>query len=98
MQIQRGMMWAMMATPANNCATIPGSSFFRRPVASGRHDEGVELVLRAVKTLYLIHPEVKKFESLEDVCVREDFSMVDDGNSIGHKPASDSLAIVSLIL
>jgi len=82
----------------NNCATISGSSFFRRPVAIGRYDEGVQLVLRALKTLYLIHPEVKKFESLEDVCVREDLSMVDDGNSIGHNPASDSIAIVSLIL
>jgi len=82
----------------NNCAKILGSSFFRRPVASGRYDEGAELVLRALKTLYLIHPEVKKFESLEDVCVRENLSMVDDGNTIGRKPASDSIAIVSLIL
>ena len=81
-----------------NCAKIPGSSFFRRPVASGRYDEGVELVLRALKTLYLIHPDVNKFESLEDVCVREDLAMVDDGNSIGRKPASDSIAIVSLLL
>ncbi|KAL7537014.1 hypothetical protein ACHAXR_007547 [Thalassiosira sp. AJA248-18] len=80
----------------NNCATIPGSFFLRRNAANGRYDENVELVLRALESLYLIHPETKKFEALEDVCVKENLEIVDD--TIGRKPASDSIAIASLLL
>ncbi|KAL9187112.1 hypothetical protein ACHAXT_010832 [Thalassiosira profunda] len=82
----------------NNCATISGSLFLRRNVASGRHDENAGLVLRALKALRLIHPDVRSFEALEDVCVRADLSLVDDGNTVGRRPASDSIAIASLLL
>mmetsp|Transcript_37254 Transcript_37254/g.78563 ORF Transcript_37254/g.78563 Transcript_37254/m.78563 type:complete len:1056 (+) Transcript_37254:42-3209(+) len=82
----------------NNCAVIPGSSFLRRNVASGRLDATAELVLQALKALHLIHPEQRKFESLEDVCARDDLSLVEDGNTVGRKPASDSIAVASLLL
>ena len=82
----------------NNCATIPGSFFLRRGVAAGRKDENAHLVLRALKALYLIHPETERFGTLADVCVKGNLELVDDGNTVGRKPASDSIAIASLLL
>ena len=82
----------------NNCATISGASFLRRSAAVGRYDENVELLFRALKTLRLINPEVTKFEALDDVCVKESLEIVDDGNDVGQRPASDSIAMASLIL
>mmetsp|Transcript_10248 Transcript_10248/g.22785 ORF Transcript_10248/g.22785 Transcript_10248/m.22785 type:complete len:700 (-) Transcript_10248:194-2293(-) len=82
----------------NNCASISGSFFLRRNTATGRYDENAELVLRALKALHLIHPQVQKFETLEDVCVKQNFGIVDDGNIVGRKPASDSIALASLLL
>ena len=82
----------------NNCATIAGASFLRRSAAVGRYDENVELLFRALKTLRLINPEDTKFEALDDVCVKETLEIVDDGNDVGRRPASDSIAMASLIL
>ena len=82
----------------NNCATISGSSFLRRNTAPGRRDENIDLLYRALKVLHLIHPEITKFEVLDDVCVKANLDIVDDGNAIGRRPASDSIAITSLIL
>eukprot|EP00579_Thalassiosira_antarctica_P011033 CAMPEP_0201922282 /NCGR_PEP_ID=MMETSP0903-20130614/10358_1 /ASSEMBLY_ACC=CAM_ASM_000552 /TAXON_ID=420261 /ORGANISM="Thalassiosira antarctica, Strain CCMP982" /LENGTH=1043 /DNA_ID=CAMNT_0048459387 /DNA_START=185 /DNA_END=3316 /DNA_ORIENTATION=- len=80
----------------HNCAVISGSFFLRRNAATGRYDETVELVLQALKALYLIHPE--EFDVFEDVCVTGGLRLVDDGDAIGRKPASDSIAITSLLL
>ena len=82
----------------NNCATISGSAFLRRNTAPGRRDENIDLLYRALKVLHLIHPEITKFEVLDDVCVKANLDIVDDGNDIGRRPASDSIAITSLIL
>jgi len=84
----------------NNCAMISGSSFLRRKSAVGRHDKNVSLVLQALKALHLIHPQVRELDMmlLEDVCVKSDLGMVDDGNTVGRRPASDSIAITSLVL
>jgi hypothetical protein len=82
----------------NNCATIAGATFLRRSAAVGRFDENVEQLFQALKALRLIHPEVTKFEALDDVCVKGSLEIIDDGNDIGRKPASDSIAMASLIL
>ena len=82
----------------NNCATISGSAFLRRHLAPGRRDDNIDLLFRALKALHLIHPEMTKFEVLDDVCVKANLDIVDDGNDIGRRPASDSIAITSLIL
>lgn len=82
----------------NNCATILGTALLRRNVAPGRRDENIDLLSRALEALHLIHPEMIEFEALEDVCVKENLDIVDDGNDIGLRPASDSIAITSLIL
>lgn len=82
----------------NNCATISGSAFLRRNVAPGRRDDNIDLLYRALKALHLIHPDLTKFEALDDVCVKANLDIVDDGNDIGRRPASDSIAITSLIL
>jgi hypothetical protein len=82
----------------NNCAVIHGQHFLRRQVAPGRYDPNTALLLRALKSLNLIHPHLTSFLSLEDVCVRRDLSIVEDGNMIGRRPASDAIAIMSLLL
>ena len=82
----------------NNCATIQGSFFLRHILAkTGRYDENADLVLHALKTLHLIHPDTERFDGLRDACVMENLQISDDGNVMGHKPASDSIAIVSLL-
>ena len=82
----------------NNCATISGSLFLRRNAAAGRHDVNAELLLRGLKSLHLIHPGIKQFETLDDVCVKANMEMIDDGTDIGRRPASDSIAMASLLL
>eukprot|EP00578_Thalassiosira_sp_NH16_P002999 CAMPEP_0181140008 /NCGR_PEP_ID=MMETSP1071-20121207/35083_1 /TAXON_ID=35127 /ORGANISM="Thalassiosira sp., Strain NH16" /LENGTH=1022 /DNA_ID=CAMNT_0023226947 /DNA_START=76 /DNA_END=3144 /DNA_ORIENTATION=+ len=82
----------------NNCASISGSFFLRRIIATGRYDENADLVLRALKNLHLIHPKVMEFEALENVCVKQNLEVVDDGLHVGVKPASDSIALASLLL
>ena len=82
----------------NNCAVIHGQHFLRRQVAPGRYDPNTALLLRALKSLHLINPRITSFVSLEDVCVRRDLSIVEDGNMIGRRPASDAIAIMSLLL
>jgi hypothetical protein len=83
----------------NNCAIILGTNFLRRYAAVGRLDENVALVLRAFKLLHFIHPEDEtKLEALNDVCVKANLEIVDDGEVVGRKPASDALAITSLVL
>lgn len=82
----------------NNCATISGLLFLRRNAAAGRYDENVELVLRALKALHLVHPDTKKLEALDDVCVLENLGIIDDGKTRGRKPASDIIAISSILL
>ena len=82
----------------NNCAIIPGSYFLRRYAAVGRFDKNVALVLRALKVLHLIHPEETKLEALNDMCVKSNLDIIDDGDDVGRKPASDALAITTLVL
>lgn len=82
----------------NHCAIIHGIHFLRRQVAPGRSDPNSTLLLRALKALHLTNPQLTKFISLEDVCVRTDMSIVDDGTQIGRRPASDAIAITSLLL
>ena len=87
--------------PSNNphhCAIIHGKHFLRRPMAPGRSDPHSTMLLRALKVLHLTNPQLVQFDSLEDVCVREDMSIVEDGNVIGRRPASDAIAILSLLL
>lgn len=87
--------------PAENphhCATVAGTAFLRRGIAPGRKDANADLVLRALKALRLVRPEVREFVAPEDVCVREDLGIVDDGNVVGRRPASDAIAIASLLL
>ncbi|KAK1733894.1 SET domain-containing protein [Skeletonema marinoi] len=66
-----------------HCAVIHGRHFLRRQVAPGRSDPNSNLT---------------QFVSLEDVCVRKDMTIVEDGNMIGRRPASDAIAITSLLL
>ncbi len=82
----------------NNCAIISGANFLRRYAAEGRFDENVSLVLRAFKVLQFIHPDETKLEALNDVCVKANLEIVDDGEVVGRKPASDALAITYLVL
>jgi hypothetical protein len=82
----------------NHCAIIQGNHFLRRQVAPGRSDPNTTLLLRALKALHLTNPQLTQFVSLEDVCVRSNLSIVDDGNVIGRRPASDAIAITSLLL
>ncbi|KAL7427129.1 hypothetical protein ACHAXM_000718 [Skeletonema potamos] len=83
----------------NNCAVIHGVHFLRRQIAPGRSDPNSTMLLRALKALHLTNnPQSTQFVSLEDVCVRTNLSIVDDGNLIGRRPASDAIAITSLLL
>lgn len=82
----------------NNCAIVTGSNFLRRHAAAGRYDENVAYVLRALKILHLIHPHETRLEALDDVCVKANLEIVDDGDVVGRKPASDAIAITSLLL
>ncbi|KAL3806958.1 hypothetical protein ACHAXA_011375 [Cyclostephanos tholiformis] len=84
----------------NNCASISGATFLRRGGAAvGRnYEDDVEFLYLALKVLRLIHPGVTKLESLDDVCVKENLEIVDDDDDIGWKPASDSIAITSIVL
>eukprot|EP00985_Skeletonema_marinoi_P031003 scaffold35407_cov146-Skeletonema_marinoi.AAC.2 len=87
--------------PSNNpyhCAVIHGRHFLRRQVAPGRSDPNSNVLLRALKLLHLTNPQLTQFVSLEDVCVRKDMTIVEDGNMIGRRPASDAIAITSLLL
>jgi len=87
--------------PNNNpyhCAVIHGRHFLRRQVAPGRSDPNSTMLLRALKLLHLTNPQLTQFDSLEDVCVRKDMTIVEDGNMIGRRPASDAIAITSLLL
>ena len=83
----------------HNCATVPGNDFLRRPVpTSGVVDPNLHVLLKALKTLGLIHPQASRFVSPEDVCVRSDLTLVDDGSTAGIRPASDAIAVTSLLL
>ncbi len=82
----------------NHCAVINGKYFLRRPIATGRSDPNSTLLLRALKALHLTNPQLTQFVSLEDVCVRKDMSIVEDGSRVGRRPASDAIAITSLLL
>eukprot|EP00984_Skeletonema_dohrnii_P015496 scaffold6714_cov75-Skeletonema_dohrnii-CCMP3373.AAC.10 len=87
--------------PSNNpyhCAVIHGRHFLRRQVAPGRSDPNSTMLLRALKLLHLTNPQLTQFVSLEDVCVRKDMTIVEDGNMIARRPASDAIAITSLLL
>ncbi|KAL7492110.1 hypothetical protein ACHAWT_001862 [Skeletonema menzelii] len=89
--------------PSNNphhCAVIHGKHFLRRQIANGRSDPNSTMLLRALKALHLTsNPQLTQFVSLEDVCVRNDMSIVEDGSvMIGRRPASDGIAIMSLLL
>ena len=87
--------------PDNNpydCAVIQGRHFFRRPPVPGRSDLNLNMLLRALKILRLTNPQLTQFMSLEDICVRKDMTIVEDGNLIGRRPASDSIAIMALLL
>ncbi len=82
----------------NHCAVIRGKYFLRRPIAPGRSDPNSTLLLRALKMLHLTNPQLTQFVSLEDACVRSDMSIVEDGTRVGRRPASDAIAITSLLL
>jgi len=82
----------------NHCAVIQGKYFLRRPIAPGRSDPNSTLLLRALKKLHLTNPQLTQFISLEDICVRSGMTIVEDGTRIGRRPASDAIAIASLLL
>ena len=85
----------------HHCAILPGSFFVTthsNGVTSTANEKNIGYLTQALKSLNLIHPKVENFVALDDVCVKKDLSISDDGNVIGRKPASDPIAIASLLL
>ncbi|KAL7547595.1 hypothetical protein ACHAWF_010884 [Thalassiosira exigua] len=79
-----------------DCAAISGSLLF--PHDGAERTDRAEAALRALKALRLIHPETTELAALEDVCVRADLTLVDDGDAAGRRPASDAIAVANLFL
>lgn len=83
----------------HHCAVISGALLMTNVggTTSGVAKDDIDLLTRALKALHLIDPRSAGFETLGDVCVRADLSIVEDGSTIGQKPASDSIAMTSLL-
>ncbi len=62
------------------------------------YEEDVGLLYLSLKELCLIHPSITKLEALDDVCVKDNFEIVNNDYDMGWKPALDSIAITTIVL
>ncbi|KAL7477444.1 hypothetical protein ACHAW6_003253 [Cyclotella cf. meneghiniana] len=83
----------------NHCAVIAGSLLLSAIAEDTDEVMENQVAVRALTTLGLVPPqsEIIKNTLLQDVCVRKDLTIIEDGSIIGRQPASDSIAVVSLM-
>eukprot|EP00804_Cyclotella_cryptica_P012457 CCRYP_019967-RA/>CCRYP_019967-RA protein AED:0.00 eAED:0.00 QI:165/-1/1/1/-1/1/1/603/1059 len=83
----------------NHCAMIAGPLLLSAITKNAVEVAEDQIAVRALMALGLVPPpsEYRNYPLLQDVCVRNDSAIIEDGSIIGRRPASDSIAVISLM-
>lgn len=82
-----------------HCAIIPKSLLLpNENSGDSSHQKNVRHLFQALKLLKLVYPGAEMFDGIENVCVKKNLEITENGRTVGRKPASDSIAIATLLL
>jgi len=83
----------------HHCAIVPKSLLLpNEKSGDSSHQKNARHLFQALKTLKLVYPGAEVFDGIEDVCVKQNLEITEDGSTVGRKRASDSIAIATLLL
>ena len=81
----------------HHCVVLSGPLIEKAIAPNGFEQAERQSIRRILEKLRLTHAESNQAAPLlQDVCVREDMTLVEDGGVIGRRPASDAIAVLSL--
>jgi HAMP domain-containing protein len=82
----------------HHCVVIPGPLIERAVAPYGIKETDKQLIMSALQTMGLApaQSDISR-HVLQDFCVRQDLSLVEDGGDDSHRPASNAIAVVSLL-
>lgn len=82
----------------HHCVVIPGS-VIERVISPNGIKEADDLLIRHALQMLGLAPAKSNVDDtlLHDVCVRNDLTLVEDGDSIDVRPASDAISVVSVL-
>jgi hypothetical protein len=82
----------------HHCVVIPGPLIERAVAPNGIKEADKQFIVDALQMLRLAPAKLDTSRPLlQDFCVRQDLSLVEDGSDNVRRPASDAIAVVSLL-